>query len=359
MQKQTALQPILRLLPAVKTYEWGSTRPHSAARTFAAAAGGVPPDVPVAEVWFGDHPAGPLRLPGDGGGGARLFEARPYLFKILDVDKALSIQFHPGRAEAARLHARDPAHYPDASDKPEMLVALTAFEAFAGFRPVEEILWSEAGEFLEDCDGDLGAMVRAFLDADDQSYEALRAAATAAGHPLMDRLHRQYPMDRGVLIACFLMHHVTLRPGECLVLRDHEVHAYLRGEGLELMRPSDNVVRLGLTPKFKDRDAFFEMAHLESTAAPRVLRDNSGGGVYRHPDMPDCFMRLLDIKPHQAGVPVFQPGSLVVVLRGFGRIETPDGRCTAIVAGDTLHCQTPVCLRGDLGAVVVVVVSCR
>ena len=36
----------------------------------------------------------------------------PYLFKVLSIRKALSIQAHPDKGLAERLHARDRAHYP-------------------------------------------------------------------------------------------------------------------------------------------------------------------------------------------------------------------------------------------------------
>lgn len=103
----------------------------------------------------------------------------PFLFKVLSVNTALSIQAHPnkvGRALgrvgeegaapagprgahpaplppllqelAAKLHAQFPEHYPDANHKPEMAIALTPFEGLCGFRPVEEIV-----SFLQSKDG--------------------------------------------------------------------------------------------------------------------------------------------------------------------------------------------------------------
>ncbi len=36
-----------------------------------------------------------------------------FLFKVLSVGKALSVQSHPTKAEAKLLHAQDPANYPD------------------------------------------------------------------------------------------------------------------------------------------------------------------------------------------------------------------------------------------------------
>ncbi|RXM95873.1 Mannose-6-phosphate isomerase [Acipenser ruthenus] len=63
----------------------------------------------------------------------------PFLFKVLSVNIALSIQAHPNRELAARLHTQFPEHYPDSNHKPEMAIALTPFEGLCGFRPVEEI----------------------------------------------------------------------------------------------------------------------------------------------------------------------------------------------------------------------------
>lgn len=62
----------------------------------------------------------------------------PFLFKVLSVNKALSIQAHPTKQHAERLHAQDPTHYPDSNHKPEMALALTPFEGLCGFRPLEE-----------------------------------------------------------------------------------------------------------------------------------------------------------------------------------------------------------------------------
>lgn len=103
----------------------------------------------------------------------------PFLFKVLSVNTALSIQAHPNKVRrtpgrggeaapdgphipveviqllcpplqelAAKLHTQFPEHYPDANHKPEMAIALTPFEGLCGFRPVEEIV-----SFLQSKDG--------------------------------------------------------------------------------------------------------------------------------------------------------------------------------------------------------------
>ena len=46
------------------------------------------------------------------------------------------------------------------------------------------------------------------------------------------------------------------------------VHAYLRGAGVELMGPSDNVVRAGLTSKHVDIDELIRIADLRPLARP-------------------------------------------------------------------------------------------
>jgi mannose-6-phosphate isomerase len=51
-----------------------------------------------------------------------------------------------------------------------------------------------------------------------------------------------------------LLNHVTLSPGQAMVLGPGNLHAYLHGAGIELMSASDNVVRGGLTTKPVDID---------------------------------------------------------------------------------------------------------
>lgn len=63
----------------------------------------------------------------------------PFLFKVLSVRTALSIQAHPDKKLAAELHTTHPNIYKDPNHKPEMTVALTPFEALYGFRLLSEV----------------------------------------------------------------------------------------------------------------------------------------------------------------------------------------------------------------------------
>ena len=66
-------------------------------------------------------------------------EKLPFLFKVLSIGKALSIQAHPNKKLAEQLHSKDPKNYPDDNHKPEMTIAITPFDGLCGFRPLAEI----------------------------------------------------------------------------------------------------------------------------------------------------------------------------------------------------------------------------
>src|SRR3984957_11002107 len=123
---------------------------------------------PFAELWIGAHAKAPSlvqlgreQVPLDeliaeqpdailGQAANAHFGGRlPYLFKILDVHKMLSIQAHPTLAQAKQGFARENAegisleaggrNYKDNNHKPEIGVALTEFWMLHGFRPLERI----------------------------------------------------------------------------------------------------------------------------------------------------------------------------------------------------------------------------
>jgi mannose-6-phosphate isomerase len=231
----------------------------------------------------------------------------PFLFKVLSVNKALSIQAHPNKKLAEQLHARDPKNYPDDNHKPEMAIAITPFEGLCGFRPLEEIVhFLESVPALrqvvgEDNAKEFAEVVKSTKDSNSEeavernkkvlqkvfgalmsSSEADMAAAAkllvesaasagadfAAGGvsatsgsvlaELVTRLHGQFGPDYGLFVLFFL-NFVTLQPGEALFLQADDIHAYVSGDIIECMASSDNVVRAGFTPKFKDVDTLVNM----------------------------------------------------------------------------------------------------
>ncbi len=77
---------------------------------------------------------------------------------------------------------------------------------------------------------------------------------------LILRLHSDFPGDRGVL-APLILNYIELLPGQAFFMGPNEPHAYLSGDCVECMALSDNVVRAGLTPKFKDVETLCDMLH--------------------------------------------------------------------------------------------------
>lgn len=64
--------------------------------------------------------------------------------------------------------------------------------------------------------------------------------------------------DIGILFTFFL-NAITLKEGEAITLNPDVPHSYFKGDLVEAMITSDNVVRGGLTPKFKDVDTLTKM----------------------------------------------------------------------------------------------------
>ena len=91
----------------------------------------------------------------------------PFLFKVLSINKALSIQAHPTKSHAEKLHRTAPDLYRDPNHKPELVVALRDFEGLCGFRPYDEIV-----KFLEEVP-ELRAL------AGEQNYERMKQMSQA------------------------------------------------------------------------------------------------------------------------------------------------------------------------------------
>jgi len=218
----------------------------------------------------------------------------PFLMKVLAVGAPLSLQAHPdaeqaragfAREEAAGIHpdARERS-YSDPLPKPELLCALTPFEALCGFRPAEACarLLRELGD-----PGGLGAAIAAdglpsafarWMYTDLDRASSIVSEVVAACRDLLHRgtrfaracgtvldLHARYPGDRGVL-AAVLLHPVRLRPGEALFLPPRSPHCYLGGVAIEVMSSSDNVVRGGLTSKHVDVPELLRILTFEAAA---------------------------------------------------------------------------------------------
>ncbi|KAK6335390.1 Mannose-6-phosphate isomerase [Orbilia brochopaga] len=310
--------PLYELRCGVNNYEWGKTGHSSCAAQFAAAKTEITidPSKPYAELWMGTHPSLPSidletgrslqdlislneSLLGPAVVGRFGTGKLPFLFKVLSIRKALSIQAHPDKRLAEQLHVNDPKNYPDDNHKPEMAIAITPFTGLCGFRPLPEIkeflstvkpladlIGPDAIEHFTQLSasttkGDPEKGLREVYEKlMSSSQEAITASAKAlveaaktdkapfaGGASLPDgrsfadlivELDSQFPADVG-LFSTFFLNFVYLTPGQGMFLQANEPHAYLSGDIIECMASSDNVVRAGFTPKFKDVPTLISM----------------------------------------------------------------------------------------------------
>jgi len=86
---------------------------------------------------------------------------------------------------------------------------------------------------------------------------------------LVLRLNTQFPGDVGVFCP-YLLNCLKLQPGQAIFLAANEPHAYLSGDCVECMACSDNVVRAGLTPKYRDTEELCQMLTYQANK-PKVL----------------------------------------------------------------------------------------
>jgi mannose-6-phosphate isomerase len=305
----TSIPSVFLLQPTIQSYDWGKRGSESKVAELASNVAGFKLDerTPYAELWMGTHPSSPSRVLSSASKetlseylaahpellGDRVIDRfqisngnLPFLFKILSIEKALSIQSHPDKKTAEKLHIDHPDIYKDPNHKPEMALALTPFTGLCGFLPLNQIathltstpefaalipdivseqfcsiasstpdgphakaalkdvfsaLMTADESYVKD---ELNKLTRRFMDGDAKDTEKnIR--------DLVLRLYEQFPGDRGIFCS-FMLNYVKLQPGEAIFLGAGEPHAYVSGDIVECMANSDNVIRAGLTPKLRD-----------------------------------------------------------------------------------------------------------
>jgi mannose-6-phosphate isomerase len=316
----------------IQNYAWGS-------RTAIAELLGSPaPSArPEAELWLGAHPSAPSLILRDGvwrplveviaqrpdvelgpAVVARFGSRLPFLLKVLAAETPLSLQAHPDSDQARAGFAAEEAaqvkrdaperNYKDASHKPELLCALDRFQAFCGFRRARDTLRL----FTAIAADDLLAYAEPLVRSPDvrglrSFYAALASLSESARDKVVNatlqacarqgnvggefarecawtlRLGELYPGDIGVVLALFL-NLVELERGQALYLPAGNLHAYLKGVGVEIMANSDNVLRGGLTPKHVDPPELLRVLTFADEPAPiLVARDSAIEKTYDTP----------------------------------------------------------------------------
>ena len=369
---------LLRLSGTVQHYDWGGLEfiPALLGVTNAEAK-------PFAELWMGAHPSAPAMIKDIGmpltgfieravvgeDPGQRFAGRLPYLFKVLDARKMLSIQAHPTlvqakegftRENAAGISLTDPTrNYKDDNHKPEVHVALTEFWMLHGFRPLQQIAATiqSIPEFTP-LMPDFAERLTAATDTETRASLLRSLYATvmtmpqdrvdAILDPLLQRLSaspvpdksnpdfwalraaESFPLpgghrDRGIF-SIYLLNLVHLQPGEGTYQPAGTLHAYLEGVNVELMANSDNVLRGGLTPKHVDVPELMRIVDF-SDGPPAILKGEAispAETVYRTPAS-EFELSRIEVSPERN----FASGTehsadILIVLDGAATVESGD-----------------------------------
>ena len=258
----------------------------------------------------------------------------------------MPLQIHPNIELASKLHQKEPDKFQDPNHKPEIAVALSKFEAFAGFKPFHEIQalleLEPLRKFLPQTNlnnESLRGVCRNLLEASEdltvEVQEALqktpREKFGTQGYilGLLPRLQRQYTKaDSGSLVALICMNYLVLQPGDALYIPADGLHAYLSGDIVECMARSDNVINAGFCPR-ADRDDIelftstltFSSHRAEEMSLPSKLSDRSKDGktkVYA-PPLSEFNMLVTTLgKGEKETVGIFAGPSIMIVTSGSG-----------------------------------------
>lgn len=371
-------KPFFLMSNTIQNYAWGSIDSFSQLFDIA-----NPQQQPQAELWMGAHPNGCSQVDYQGkkirlsdlivsdpahflsANTAQTFGELPYLFKILAAEQALSIQVHPSKSEAEQGFAKENAaqipltaanrNYKDPNHKPELVYALTDYQAMNGFRPINEIVehfqrlaivpLQPLLEHLQQQQTEVGLKsffteLLSFSGSEKQvAIEQLIAYAhrhqEQALFQLILTLAETYPHDIG-LFAPLILNVLTLKPGQAMYLDARTPHAYLKGTGLEIMANSDNVLRAGLTPKHIDITELAKCTRFaEKPASTLLLTPKITDDALLFPVPVTDFKFAIYPQPKQCRVNV-SSAQILLAIDHEATLTAADGQSVTIHKGESV-----------------------
>ncbi len=292
---------IFRIKGTVKDYEWGTT--DYIPSLFGGYTGGK-----QAEYWMGTHPNGEAVTEGGEKLSSVTGYSLPFLFKVLSIASPLSLQCHPNKEQAEEGWKREEKlresgaehNYQDENEKAEMLSALTKVTALCGFRKFDEIkrtlensIPSSWNEYLKD-KKDIRELFFSFFGFEkkikDEILCELEKTVKESSVPsaedgfltsygIIRETLVKYPGDIGSVFP-LMMNVIRLEPYDAVYLEPDVLHAYVKGNGIELMTASDNVLRGGLTTRHIDVDELGRIMYFGSSDISLIEKKNENGIVW-------------------------------------------------------------------------------
>jgi len=283
--------------------------------------------------------------------------------QILSIEKALPLQLHPSKELAAKLHQKDPDNFTDPNHKPEIAVALSKFEVFAGFKPLDEVAKVFQIPVLQQfrpksastwTDAILREVTRNILKADETTVKRVQEALLQTPKAnfgkdslyipeLLPRLQKQYgAQDPGTLVALLCMNFFIFGPGDAIYIPADGIHAYLSGNIVECMARSNNVLNAGFCPP-ADRnnlDLFTDTLTFKSHGRDDVVlpsqkseRSKAGRTVVYRPPIREFDMLRADLKGNSYDELSGSEGpGVMIVTQGHGTMKA-DGKTFELTEG--------------------------
>jgi mannose-6-phosphate isomerase len=308
---------------------------------------------------------------------AAQFGSLPYLFKILDVEKMLSIQVHPSKENAEKGFLKEQLagvaidavnrNYKDQNHKPEVMVALSDFWLLHGFMPAIALkerlsslppLQTLLPVFGQD---DYAGLYSHFMRldqsaADDILKPLLEIAVLEMAAGKVNKTHphwwaNQYyggivpasNIDKGIL-SIYILNIVNVPKYQGVFQGAGLLHAYLEGQNIELMANSDNVLRGGLTPKHIDIEELLEHIKFEPTY-PSILKGdfNHSKEVQFPCPVPDFGLTKITLSPGETYTNQTNSFEMFLLMQGNVQLDGIDlkpGELAAVKAGSAYHIQS-------------------
>lgn len=360
---------IYRLTGQVQHYAWGG-------KNYIASLIGLNSvkDQPCAEWWLGAHPSAPSEIENVTGKQSlieflsqnptalgqvsrqQFGDELPYLLKILDVEKPLSIQLHPTKAQAEKGFEAENAKgvsltdstrtYKDRNHKPEMMIALSDFWLLHGFKKKSQILATlnarpslqplaeklgkqSLAEFYADVmladQSTLANWLLPIMEANQQSYKNGELVLDNPDYWVLYTMEAMAispeKLDAG-LVCFYLFNIVHLKEGEGIFQDAGIPHAYLRGQNVELMACSDNVIRGGLTPKYVDIVELLKIVDC-CEVIPQIISaapQNQSEFTYKTP-VNDFALAQIRVESQQHTEVNLQSAGILLVMQGELKIQ--------------------------------------
>ena len=367
---------IRKIKGTVKDYAWGND-------DFIPSLVGGYTGEPQAELWFGTHPSGEsytedgTRLSELIASDASILGERDYerfhgqlplLFKVLAIASPLSLQCHPDkiqaedgwRREEEKRKRGEEVNYQDDNQKAEVIAALSPITAMCGFRDIEItkadlaalIPVSYAG-ILKDISTDIKSLFLGLYSLDGKNRESILKEFSEALENSSDdswsglfltrkgialKCLKEYPGDIGAIFP-YMMNIVNLQVGEALYLKPDTLHAYVLGNGIEVMNDSDNVLRGGLTKKRVDLDELCSIMDFSPLKVEKCsfMADSHGRRLYSSPS--DKFSLLsvssgkYDVSGEKISIAIVTEGK-ITFSSGLQSLALEKGEAALIAAGE-------------------------